>query len=126
MANKESAEMYLETMLILSKEKEYVRSVDVAERMGFTKPSISRAVGLLKKHGYIEVNDLGAITLTESGSKIAESIYERHMTLTKVLMSLGVNEAVASEDACRIEHYISDESFEAIKRFLNRPQNKDI
>ncbi len=124
MTIQESAEMYLETILILSKETELVRSVDIADRMGFSKPSVSRAVGLLRKNGYIEVSDSGAITLTDSGRGIAENIYERHTILTGILLSLGVREEVASEDACRIEHYISEESFEAIKRHLDRSKQK--
>ena len=119
MTIQESAEMYLETILILSKETEFVRSVDIADRMGFSKPSVSRAVGLLRKNGYIEVSGSGAITLTDSGRGIAENIYERHTILTRVLLSLGVSEKTASEDACRIEHYISEETFEAIKQHLN-------
>ena len=118
MAMQESGEMYLETILILSKEKETVRSVDVAERMGFSKPSVSRAVGLLKKSGYIRVDPFGAITLTESGLDVASTIYERHTILTAVLVSLGVSEKTAAEDACRIEHYLSEETFEAVKKHI--------
>ena len=118
MAMQESGEMYLETILILSGEKEIVRSVDVAERMGFSKPSVSRAVGLLKSGGHITIDQGGAISLTESGKRIASSIYERHTILTAVLKSLGVDEKTAAEDACKIEHYISDTTFSAIKEHM--------
>lgn len=118
MAIQESGEMYLENILILSKIKNPVRSIDIAERMKFSKPSVSRAVGLLKTNGYIEVDTLGAITLTELGMKIASNIYERHTILSQVLMSLGVSENTAVEDACKIEHYISEETFEAVKKHL--------
>lgn len=119
MAMQESGEMYLETILVLSKEKEIVRSVDVAERMGFSKPSVSRAMGLLKKGGYVTIDQSGAITLTESGLKTASDIYERHTILTAVLVSLGVDEVTAAEDACKIEHYISDTTFEAVKKHIS-------
>ena len=111
----ESGEMYLETILILSREKPIVRAIDVSETMGYSKPSVSRAVGLLKNGGLIRVDALGTITLTEAGLEIAEKIYERHTVITKALVSLGVDEKTAAEDACRIEHDISDESFSAIK-----------
>lgn len=114
----ESGEMYLETILILSKQPNNVRSLDVADYMGFSKPSVSRAVGLLKSGGYISVDGNGYITLTESGRNIAEKIYERHNVLTDVLVSLGVDKEVALEDACKMEHVISDESFAAIKAHL--------
>ena len=110
----ESGEMYLETILILSR-KGAVRSLDVAEYMGFSKPSVSRAVGLLKNGGYIHVDDDGFITLTKEGHEISDNIYERHTVLTSFLTLLGVDPKVAAEDACKIEHDISDESFEAIK-----------
>lgn len=112
--------MYLETILILSKQRSYVRSIDVSEYMGYSKPSVSRAVGLLKEGGYIAVNDDGFLSLTESGREVAEKIYERHTLLTEILTQLGVDETVAAVDACRIEHVISDESFEAIKRHIHR------
>ena len=112
----ESGEMYLETIYILSKEQAVVRSIDVGEYMGFSKPSVSRAVGLLKNGGYIIVDPDGHITLTEEGVDVAEKMYERHTMLTSFLMSLGVDEQTATEDACRIEHHISDSSFDAIKR----------
>lgn len=111
----ESGEMYLETIYILSKQIGDVRSLDVAEYMSFSKPSVSRAVKLLKEGSYINVDKDGYIALTDAGLKIAEKIYERHTLLTEFLIKLGVNEETAAEDACRIEHHISDESFEAIK-----------
>ena len=114
----ESGEMYLETILLLSKKQPLVRSIDVAEEMGYSKPSISRAMGILKNSGHITIDAAGGITLTESGRKIAESIYERHTVLSDILMKLGVSEETAVDDACKIEHYISDESFEAIKKTL--------
>ncbi len=116
----ESGEMYLETVLILSKEKNTVRSVDVSEYMGYSKPSVSRAIGLLKTAGYISVADDGALSLTESGRSIAEKIYERHNVLTKVLSELGVPGETAARDACKMEHVISDETFEAIKKHLKK------
>lgn len=112
----ESSEMYLETILILSEKQSSVRSIDIAEYMGFSKPSVSRAVGLLKEGGFITVDKNGFLKLTDRGSERARKIYERHELLTKLLVSLGVDEETASEDACRIEHHISDVSFEAIKR----------
>ena len=113
---KESVEMYLETILILSKKSSSVRSVDVGEYMGFSKPSVSRAVSLLKSGGYINMQKDGSLILTEEGKKIAEKIYERHTLLTQMLVKLGVNEDVASSDACKIEHDLSDETFNAIKK----------
>lgn len=115
MALQESGEMYLETILILSKEKGTVRSIDVSEYMGYSKPSVSRAVSLLKSGEFIVVDSDGYITLTDSGKEIAEKIYERHTLLTDMLVFLGVDEKTAVEDACRMEHVISDASFEAIK-----------
>ena len=112
----ESGEMYLETIYNLTRESRNVRSIDVAESMGFSKPSISRAIGLLKNGGYITVSEDGFITLTDVGIESAKKIYERHKILTSYLISLGVSEEVASADACKIEHVISDESFEAIKK----------
>ena len=118
MALHESAEMYLETIYQLSQNSTTVRSIDVAEQMGYSKPSISRAVGLLKRGGYLLVDKDGFLTLTESGKEIAEKIYERHTVLTKALIALGVDEESAAEDACKIEHVISDKSFEAIKKHI--------
>lgn len=114
----ESGEMYLEAIFVLSKEMTTVRSIDVGEYLGYSKPSVSRAVGLLRNGGYIGMAADGALTLTELGTEIAEKIYERHTLLTNMLVTLGVDEETASEDACRIEHAISDKSFEAIKRHL--------
>ena len=114
----ESGEMYLETIFVLLKEKNLVRSVDVAEHMGYSKPSISRAMGLLKKGNFIEIAPDGAITLTDAGVQVAEKIYERHTLLTRLLVNLGVSPETAAEDACKLEHAISDESFEAIKKHV--------
>lgn len=117
-----SGEMYLETIYVLSKEMSAVRSIDVGEYMGFSKPSVSRAVGLLKENGYITVDDGGHLHLTASGHKIAEKIYERHTVLSAVLTHIGVDPKVAAEDACKIEHDISDETFAAIKRHVKARQ----
>ena len=117
MSVRESGEMYLEAILVLSVEKGSVRSVDVSEYLGYSKPSVSRAMGILKKEAYISVDKDGIITLTEAGRQIAEKIYERHTLLTKLLMQIGVDEETASADACKLEHDISDKSFDAIKRF---------
>lgn len=115
----ESGEMYLETIHILTKKSSTVRSIDVCEYMGFSKPSVSRAVNLLKDNGYVEIDGSGYLSLTASGKEVAEKIYERHNILTKFLTQLGVSPEVASEDACKMEHYISDESFDAIKQQVN-------
>ncbi len=112
---KESAENYLEAIYMLSKRLGEVRSVDIANELEFSKPSVSVAMKNLREHGYIEISD-GYITLTEKGSEIAERMYERHTMITEWLVSLGVSESVASEDACKIEHVLSAETFEAIKR----------
>lgn len=112
----ESGEMYLESLLVLSRRLDSVRSVDVSEYMGFSKPSVSRAIGLLKSGGYVVMDGNGFLTLTDSGREIAEKIYERHELLTVFLQRLGVSEKTAAEDACKMEHVISDESFEAIKK----------
>ena len=122
MAIYESGEMYLETIHVLLKEKNAVRSVDISEHMGYSKPSVSRAVGVLKRNGYIAVDEDGYITLTDAGTALAEKIYERHTVLSKMLMALGVDPETAREDACRLEHAISDTSFEAIKRHLSQVQ----
>ena len=114
----ESAENYLETILMLSKKLPVVRSVDIANELGFKKSSVSVAMKQLREKEHILVSDAGFITLTESGRAIADMIYERHETITKILTSLGVPEAIASEDACRIEHVISQESFDALKTKL--------
>ncbi len=120
MAIQESGEMYLETIYLLSKKSKDVHSVDVGEYMGYSKPSVSRAIGLLKKGGYVEMGKGGALTLTEAGRELAEKIYERHTVLTNFLIQLGVDPETAAEDACKIEHDISDISLNAIKESLNR------
>lgn len=117
---KESGEMYLESIYVLSKRLSAVRSIDISEYMGYSKPSVSRAVNLLKNGGYIQMDEENFITLTASGLKIAEKIYNRHTVLTDMLVRLGVPEEVASQDACRMEHTISDETFEAIKRHVEQ------
>ena len=111
----ESGEMYLETILVLSQQKNFIRAIDIGEYMGFSKPSVSRALSLLKSGGFVTVGDGGGVSLTEAGKEVAEKIYERHQILTRFLTDLGVNADVAAEDACRMEHVISDESFQAIK-----------
>jgi len=117
MVIQESGEMYLETILILSR-KGPVRSIDVSEYMGYSKPSVSRAVSLLKSGGYLTMEENGFLHLTEAGQELAEKIYDRHTTLTAALVALGVGQETAAEDACRIEHVISDESLRAIKKHL--------
>lgn len=116
----ESGEMYLESIYVLSKKGGQVRSVDVGEYLGYSKPSVSRAVGLLKKGGYLLMDKDGHLTLTDTGLEIAQKIYDRHTLLSRVLMKLGVSEDVATADACKLEHAISDESYEAIKSYLNK------
>lgn len=120
MALYESGQMYLEAIYVLLQKNERVRAIDVGAYLGYTKPSVSRAIGLLKKGEYISVDAEGYITLTQTGKGIAEQLYERHTVLTNMLMALGIDEETASEDACRIEHVISDKSFVAVKKyFLN-------
>lgn len=115
----ESGEMYLETILILNKEKGgNVRSIDVCEYMGFSKPSVSRAMSILKQGGYVSADADGYLSLTEAGREVAEKIYLRHTILTDFLISIGVDEETASEDACKLEHHISDKSLEALKRHI--------
>lgn len=116
----ESGEMYLETIHVLRKKHGTVRSIDISEYMGYSKPSVSRAVRLLKNGGYITVDADGYIALTDTGHAVAEKIYERHMVLSRLLVSLGVSEQTAAEDACKLEHAISDESFFAIKQFIEQ------
>lgn len=113
----ESGEMYLEAILVLSQSRGFVRSVDVGEYLGYSKPSVSRAMGILRRENYIIMDKDGAITLTDGGRRIAEMIYERHTLLSKLLIHLGVSEETAATDACKMEHAISDESFQAIKQF---------
>ena len=119
MALHESAEMYLETIYVLTQKKTNVRSIDVAEHMSYSKPSVSRAVGLLKQGGYIAVDHDGFITLTEEGLQVANKIFERHTVITQLLTRIGISEATAAEDACKIEHVISDETFNAVKKYLD-------
>jgi Mn-dependent DtxR family transcriptional regulator len=114
----ESGEMYLEAILVLSQKNGFVRSIDVSEYLGYSKPSVSRAVGILKNGNYIVVEKDGSLSLTESGKEIAEKIFERHTVLSQLLIRLGVSEETATSDACKLEHAISDESFEAIKRHM--------
>ena len=114
----ESAEMYLETIYQLTMERGSVRSIDVAESMGYSKPSISRAVGLLRQGGYLVMEKDGALTLTETGLEIAKKVYERHTLLTNILIQLGVSPEIAAEDACKMEHVLSDETFDAMKRHM--------
>ena len=114
----ESGEMYLETIYILSQKSRYVRAIDVGEYMGYSKPSVSRAMGLLKQGGYVVSDDDGYLSLTASGREIAAKIYERHTVLTDLLARLGVDEKTAAADACRIEHVISEQSFQAIRRHV--------
>ena len=115
----ESGEMYLEAILVLSRQNRFVRSIDVSEYLGYSKPSVSRAMGILRTGEYITVDADGGITLTEKGQEIAEKIYARHTLLTKLLVRIGVSEETAAADACKLEHAISDESFEALKRFVS-------
>lgn len=117
---KESGEMYLETIYVLSQKSSYVRSIDVCEEMGYSKPSVSRAVGLLKDGGYLTVGSEGALKLTPLGKEIAEKTYERHTVLSQLFIRLGVSEDVATADACRMEHIISDETFTALKKHLKK------
>lgn len=118
MGLQESGEMYLETILILSKKNNTVRSIDVSDYMGYSKPSISRAVGLLKQGGFITMDRDGSITLTETGRRVAQKIYDRHTLLTDFLIEIGVDAGTASEDACKMEHDISDQSFEALRQHI--------
>ena len=117
MALQESGEMYLETIHVLSQTQPHVRSVDIADHMGYSKPSVSRAVGLLKEGGYIVVDESGFICLTDAGQAVADAIFQRHTLLSKLLIHLGVDPEIAAEDACRMEHAISDASFQAIRRY---------
>lgn len=111
--------MYLETIFILTERSPHVRSIDVCEHMGFSKPSVSRAIGLLKNGGYVTVDADGYLSLTDVGREVALKMYDRHRLLTDFLMKLGVSEEVATNDACKIEHHLSDESFEALKRYVS-------
>ncbi len=117
---KESGEMYLETIYVLCKNSNFVRSIDVCEKIGYSKPSVSRAVGLLKEGGYITVGDDGALNLTELGKEAAEKTFERHTVLTEFFTKLGVKKEIAAADACKIEHVISDETFSALKEYVEK------
>lgn len=123
MALHESAEMYLETIYMLTQRKTNVRSVDIAEHMSYSKPSVSRAMGLLKQGGYIAVDTDGFITLTPEGLAVAKKIFERHTVITQLLTRIGISEKTAAEDACKIEHVISDETFQAVKKYLDNANN---
>ena len=114
----ESGQMYLETIYVLSKEKTSVHSIDVSEHMGYSKPSVSRAIGILKSGGYVEMAEDGSLTLTASGLSVAEQIFERHTILTEFLVRIGVDRETAAEDACKMEHDISDVSLMALKKFV--------
>ena len=120
MAIQESGEMYLETIYVLSQKSASVRAIDVGESMGFSKPSVSRAISLLKKDGLVTTDELGYLKLTEDGERRAKQIYERHTILTDLFIRLGVDKKTAADDACRIEHYISDETFRAVKDHLSK------
>lgn len=119
MVLKESGEMYLETIYVLSKQKGFVRAIDVGSELGYSKPSVSRAMGILREGGYVKVAPDGGITLTEAGLEVAERTYERHTVLSRMFMELGVDEETAVNDACKIEHVISATTFEAIKKHFN-------
>ena len=119
----ESGQMYLETIYILSQKSTYVRAIDVGEQLDFSKPSVSRALSILKRDGHVSVDDSGAITLTESGLAIAQTMYTRHTILSQMLMKLGVDEKTATEDACRIEHVISEKSFSAVRAHMEQVLN---
>ena len=120
MALHESAEMYLETIYVLNKAGGAVRSIDVAEHMGYSKPSVSRAVGILRRDGYLTVDESGFLRLTDEGKDVAEKIFERHTLISGVLIAMGVDANTAADDACKIEHVISDTSFAAIKNFAEK------
>ena len=116
----ESGEMYLETILILSQRKENVRAIDICEEMGYSKPSVSRGLKILRENSYIYIDRNGYITLSKTGREVAEKIYERHQVLSALLVKIGVDEETATEDACRIEHVISDTTFSAVKKAINK------
>ena len=120
----ESGEMYLETIHVLCKKQGAVRAIDISEHMGYSKPSVSRAMGILKQAEYIVVDKNGFITLTESGLEVANRMYERHTLLTELFTRLGVDEETAADDACKIEHHISEKSFEAIKKFVEESKKQ--
>lgn len=116
----ESGEMYLETIYVLGQKQQNVRSIDVAEEMGFSKPSVSRGVSILKQQGYLTVDGNGFLELTDSGMDLAKKIYERHTILTEALVRLGVDPEIAQQDACKMEHIISDETLNALKRHMGK------
>ncbi len=124
MKNHESEEMYLETILLLKRKKPDVRSIDIAEELNYSRPSISRAVGILQKRGYISIDAKGAITFTKTGRQKAENVYERHCVITRLLVKTGASAEVAEENACRIEHVITEEMFGIIKEYLNRTETE--
>ena len=124
MALQESGEMYLETIYVLSQESNEVRAIDIGDYMGYSKPSVSRALGLLKEEGLIKKTEDGFIRLTEAGKILAKRIYERHTVLTQMFINIGVDEETAAEDACRVEHYISDKTFNAIKKHIEKHSTK--
>ena len=124
MALQESGEMYLETIYVLSQKSDAVRAIDVGKELGYSKPSVSRAVGLLKDEGLIKLDDNKNLRLTEAGRILASRIYERHTVLSRLFIELGVDEKTATEDACRVEHYISDKTFEAMKNHLMKYGSK--
>ena len=122
----ESGEMYMEAVLVLKQKTGFVRSVDVAEYLGYSKPSVSRAMGILRAGNYVQVNPDGGLALTETGRAVAEKIFERHTLLSQLLMALGVPEGTAIADACKMEHTISDESFQALKRHMAQLKEKPV
>lgn len=123
MNNRESSEMYLESIFVLSQKNEIVRKIDVSRYMNFAKPSVTRGISILEKNGLVSVDEIGNISLTDEGKKQAKRIYERHTVLTRLFINLGVDEETASEDACRVEHYISDKTFNAIKKHMKNLNN---
>ncbi len=123
MVMQESGEMYLESVLVLSQKGGPVRSLDVARHLGYSKPSISRAMALLRENGYVSIDEHGYITLTEKGAAIANKIYDRHVVLTEHLVQLGVDAKTAEEDACRMEHVISDSTYKAVKEHIEKNKN---
>ena len=116
----ESGEMYIESIYVLNKRMGNVRSIDICEHLGYSKPSVSRAMSLLKKGGFVEVDQNGYLNLTDAGREVAEKMYQRHTVLSELLMRIGVDEKTAIDDACKIEHHISDISFDAIKKYVGK------
>ncbi len=116
----ESGQMYLEAIYILSQRSPYVRAIDVGEHLGYSKPSVSRAMSILRRDGYVLTDENGCLRLTDAGRRVAETMYKRHTVLTRLLTELGVDEETAAEDACRIEHIISEKSFHAVLRYLEQ------